>query len=186
MVLPKPSAYVICYKPTDFIRLVICRERFYSEFVGPFHDCPLKIGGIKNYINSVRLKLRFSYWCDKSIWFCRKNIVNLRQENHINQMQSLEDRIITSIAKRGRGSIISPLDYASYGDSKAVQKAFERLTVAEKLIRVARGIYCYPKIDKVLGLGVLHPTFEEIAAAIARRDQARIVQIGRASCRERV
>lgn len=93
-------------------------------------------------------------------------------------MHSIEDKIITSISKRGRGTIISPLDYAAYGDSKAVQKAFERLTAAEKLIRVARGIYCYPKIDKVLGLGVLYPTFEEIAAAIARRDKTKIVPTG--------
>ncbi len=93
-------------------------------------------------------------------------------------MQSIENRIITSISKRGRGKVISPLDYAGYGDSKAVQKAFERLTVAGKLIRVARGVYCYPKIDKVLGLGVLYPTVEEIAAAIARRDRAKIVPTG--------
>ena len=93
-------------------------------------------------------------------------------------MQSLEDRIITSISKRGRGTIVSPLDYAGYGDSKAVQKAFERLTATEKLIRVARGVYCYPKIDKVLGLGILYPTIEEVAAAIARRDKAKIVPTG--------
>ena len=93
-------------------------------------------------------------------------------------MQSLEDRIITNISKRGRGTIVSPLDYAGYGDSKAVQKAFERLTANEKLIRVARGVYCHPKIDKVLGLGILYPTIEEIAAAIARRDKAKIVPTG--------
>ena len=93
-------------------------------------------------------------------------------------MQSLENRIITNISKRGRGTIVSPLDYAGYGDSKAVQKAFERLTATEKLIRVARGVYCYPKIDKVLGLGILYPTIEEIAAAIARRDKAKIVPTG--------
>lgn len=93
-------------------------------------------------------------------------------------MLSIEYRIITSISKRGRGTIISPLDFASYGDSKAVQKAFERLIASKRLIRVARGIYCYPKIDKVLGLGILYPTFEEIAAAIAKRDKARIVPTG--------
>lgn len=37
-------------------------------------------------------------------------------------MQSIVDKIITSISKRGRGTIVSPLDYAGYGDSKAVQK----------------------------------------------------------------
>ncbi len=93
-------------------------------------------------------------------------------------MQSIENRIITSISKRGRGVIVSPLEYAGYGDSKAVQKAFERLTVTGKLIRVARGIYCYPKMDKVLGLGILYPTIEEIAAAIAKRDKAKIVPTG--------
>lgn len=112
------------------------------------------------------------------IWFCRKYIVTLRQINLEISMQSIEDRIIINISKRGRGTIVFPLDYACYGDSKAVQKAFERLTAAERLVRVARGIYCYPKIDKVLGLGVLYPTFEEIAAAIARRDKAKIVPTG--------
>ena len=41
-----------------------------------------------------------------------------------------------------------------------------------------QGIYCHPKIDKTLGLGILYPTFEEIAAAIAKRDKARIVPTG--------
>lgn len=93
-------------------------------------------------------------------------------------MESIENRIYTSLVKRGRGTVVSPLEFASYGDSKAVQKAFERLTAAGKLIRVARGIYCYPKIDKALGLGILYPTIEEIAAAIARRDKAKIVPTG--------
>ncbi len=93
-------------------------------------------------------------------------------------MESLVEKIIKSIAKRGRGTIASPLDFASYGNSKSVQKAFERLTADGRLIRVARGMYCYPKIDKSLGLGVLNPTFEEIAAAIAKRDKARIVPTG--------
>ncbi len=93
-------------------------------------------------------------------------------------MQSIEERIITNLSKRGRGTIATPLDYAGYGNSKAVQKAFERLTASGQLIRVARGIYCYPKIDKVLGLGVLYPTIEEIAAAIAQRDKCKIVPTG--------
>lgn len=29
-------------------------------------------------------------------------------------MHSLEERIITSISKRGKGTIVSPLDYAGY------------------------------------------------------------------------
>lgn len=93
-------------------------------------------------------------------------------------MQSIEHKILTSVAKCGRGKIIFPQDYASYGTPNAVHKAFGRLVASEKLLRIAQGIYCYPKIEKVLGLGILHPTFEEIAAAIARRDKARIVPTG--------
>lgn len=31
-------------------------------------------------------------------------------------MQSIEDKILTSIAKRGRGRIVFPQDFASYED----------------------------------------------------------------------
>ena len=93
-------------------------------------------------------------------------------------MQSVEKKILTNVAKRGRGTIIFPQDFASYGTPDAVHKAFGRLVASEQLIRVAQGVYCYPKIDKVLGLGILYPTIEEIAAAIARRDKAKIVPTG--------
>ena len=93
-------------------------------------------------------------------------------------MQSIENKILTSILKCGRGKIVFPQDFASCGTPNAVHKAFGRLVASGKLLRVAQGIYCYPKIDKVLGLGVLYPTFEEIATAIARRDKAKIVPTG--------
>lgn len=93
-------------------------------------------------------------------------------------MQSIEQKILTSIAKCGRGKIVFPQDFVSYGTPNAIHKAFGRLVASEKLLRVAQGIYCYPKIDRVLGLGVLYPTFEEIATAIARRDKAKIVPTG--------
>ena len=59
-----------------------------------------------------------------------------------------------------------------------MQKAIERLAEARSIIRVARGIYCYPKIDTELGLGVIYPGFEDIAQAIAKRDKAQIVPAG--------
>ena len=43
-------------------------------------------------------------------------------------------------------------------------------------MRLAHGIYLYPKTDKELG--ILFPSTEDIAAAIARRDKARIVLTG--------
>ncbi len=92
--------------------------------------------------------------------------------------QSIENIILNSIKKCGRGTVFFPSDFSKAGEKSAVLKALERMTAEGTIIRVARGIYCYPKIDKELGLGVLYPTYEEIAQAIAKRDKARIVPAG--------
>ncbi len=93
-------------------------------------------------------------------------------------MQSIDDKIITKIKKRGRGVMFSSNDFIDFGEPKSILKALERMTNSKVIIRVARGIYCYPKIDKILGLGVIYPTFEDIAQYIAKRDKARIVPTG--------
>ena len=93
-------------------------------------------------------------------------------------MQNIEDKIYSKVKKCGRGVIFSSSDFTRYGEPKSVLKSLERMTTSGTIIRVARGIYCYPKIDKVLGLGVIYPTFEEIAQYIAKRDKARIVPTG--------
>ena len=93
-------------------------------------------------------------------------------------MQSIDDKIINKIRKCGRGVIFSSSDFINFGEVKSILKSLERMTNSGIIIRVARGIYCYPKIEKVLGLGVIYPTFEEIAQYIAKRDKARIVPTG--------
>ena len=40
-------------------------------------------------------------------------------------------------------------DFVQYGSRNAVNKALERLTRKGLMLRVARGIYCYPKIEKI-------------------------------------
>ncbi|MFI3239017.1 MAG: DUF6088 family protein [Bacteroidales bacterium] len=92
--------------------------------------------------------------------------------------QSIDSNILSKIQKRGRGKILFSTDFIHYGEPKSIAKALERLTNANKIIRVARGIYCYPKIDKILGLGTIYPSLEEIAKSIARRDKAKIAPTG--------
>ena len=92
--------------------------------------------------------------------------------------QSIENIILGSVRKRGRGTVFFPSEFSRAGEKSAVLKALERMTAEGIIIRVARGIYCYPKVDNELGLGVLSPTYEEIAQAIAKRDKARIVPAG--------
>lgn len=67
-------------------------------------------------------------------------------------------------------------DFSDYGNPESVKKALLRLKEKETLFRLAHGIYLYPKTDKELGM--LFPSTEEIAKAIARRDKARIVLTG--------
>lgn len=75
-----------------------------------------------------------------------------------------------------RGSVLFVDDFLDYGNPESVKKALFRLKEEEILVRLAHGIYLYPKIDKELG--VLYPSTEEIAKAIARRDKARIIPTG--------
>lgn len=93
-------------------------------------------------------------------------------------MQSIDDKILRKVRKCGRGTIFSSADFTNLGEPKSVLKALERMANAGTIIRVARGIYCYPKIEKALGLGAIYPTFEEIAQYIAQRDKARIAPTG--------
>ena len=50
-----------------------------------------------------------------------------------------------------------------------------------KIIRIARGIYCKPKVDTEFGFGILYPSVDEVAQAIAQRDKCRIVPTGDAA-----
>ncbi len=92
--------------------------------------------------------------------------------------ESVEAKVIHKIRKCGRGNLFFPSDFVSYGEVKNVHKILERLTSEEMLLRIGRGIYYYPKIDKQLGLGVLYPTLEAVAEGIAKHDKARIVPTG--------
>ena len=92
--------------------------------------------------------------------------------------ENIGKRIVNNLKKCGRGSIFFPNSFVSYGDIKSVSKSLERLTKEAVIIRLANGIYLYPKIDKELGLGVLYPSVEEIALQVARRDKAHIAPTG--------
>lgn len=91
-------------------------------------------------------------------------------------MQSIEKQIEKSIKSKPKGTLVLPDDYVSYGASKAIQKSLERLADKQLIVRVAQGIYVRPKISKLIG--VLVPSAEEVAEAIAKRDRIRTVPTG--------
>jgi predicted transcriptional regulator of viral defense system len=88
----------------------------------------------------------------------------------------VENKIAEVLKSHQKGSVLFVDDFLDYGNSESVKKALLRLKEKEILVRLAHGIYLYPKMDKELG--VLFPSTEDIAKAIARRDKARIVPTG--------
>lgn len=92
-------------------------------------------------------------------------------------MESIEDKVIDRIKKAKRVSVFFTDDFLRFGTAKAVNKALERLTGDEELMRIARGIYTRPEKNKLLGI-TLTPSAETIAKAIGRRDRARIIPTG--------
>ncbi len=93
-------------------------------------------------------------------------------------IESIENKIFNSIKRRKNGTILFASDFSHIGNGQAINKALERLTKAQKILRLSKGIYCKPRIDTELGLGVIYPTLEEIAEAIAKRDRSRIMPTG--------
>lgn len=93
-------------------------------------------------------------------------------------IQSIDNKINTAINRKKHGSIIFASDFAEIGEQKTINKVFERITSSGKIIRIARGIYCKPKIDDKLGFGIIYPGIDDIAQAIAQRDKCRIVPSG--------
>ncbi len=80
------------------------------------------------------------------------------------------------INRLAKGSFIFITDYTGNYEYETARKVLQRLHKKNKLIRLSRGIYYLPKVDAALG--ILYPTAEEIAKAIAKRDRARIIPTG--------
>jgi hypothetical protein len=88
----------------------------------------------------------------------------------------VESKIAEAVKTYPRGSVLFVDNFLDFGNHESVKKALLRLKEKKILVRLTHGIYLYPKVDKELG--VLFPSTEEIAKAIARRDKARIVPTG--------
>jgi hypothetical protein len=91
-------------------------------------------------------------------------------------MQSAHYQIKTAIIKKRRGKIFFAQDFRLFGTGLAVRHTLSRLCQEEFIFRLSNGIYLYPKISK--RIGVVYPSIEEIAKAIAKREKARLIPTG--------
>ena len=88
-------------------------------------------------------------------------------------MESVEDKIERTVREAGPGSVWFPADFFDCGSPKAVSKALQRLVQADVLMRMERGIYCYPEESR-WGMGKLPASSEAVIQAIAKRDCFRL------------
>ncbi len=91
-------------------------------------------------------------------------------------MQSAHYQVKSEIIKKRRGKIIFADDFRSFGTGVAVRHALSRLCKEEFIVRLSNGIYLYPKISK--RIGIVYPSIEDIAKAIAKREKARLIPTG--------
>lgn len=81
---------------------------------------------------------------------------------------SVRERILAHIKRRGRRQFVFPADLVSYARPELIKDKLAKLAKDGTLLRLGYGIYYYPKVDKELG--PLFPSLQDVAAAIAKRD----------------
>lgn len=84
-------------------------------------------------------------------------------------MDSTEKRIMRIVKDGGEGKVYFPSDFFECGSDKAVSKALQRLVQADVLMRMERGLYCYPR-ESEWGMGKLPASSDEVLDAYKKRD----------------
>jgi len=85
--------------------------------------------------------------------------------------QSIDSKILARIHRRGKGAVIVPGDFVDIGSRQAVDLVLHRLARKGTIRRLARGVYDFPQVHAVLGL--LAPSVDTVARALAGRDRTR-------------
>ncbi len=89
-------------------------------------------------------------------------------------MNSVSSQIEQKISKLKKGTLIFVSDFNL--DYEITRKTLQRLTTKKMLLRISQGIYYKPLTDEKLG--IIYPSIEQLAEAIAKRDKARIIPTG--------
>jgi len=82
-------------------------------------------------------------------------------------LMSITKQLISHIKKLGRGAVFSPKDFLNIASRDLVDKTLSRLVTQGMIIRVTRGVYCYPQ--KHPAIGTISPPLDDIAKTIAKK-----------------
>lgn len=84
--------------------------------------------------------------------------------------------VLRRIRARHRGSVFTPKRFTDLGSRAAIDQALSRLQRSGQIRRLARGVYEFPKVHP--RIGVLSPSSEAVAKAMAERTGSRITVSG--------
>ena len=90
--------------------------------------------------------------------------------------KNIDSKVVSRIYGHGRGWVFTPNHFKDLGSRDAVASALKRHKQSGLIRQLARGVYDYPKIDPELGL--LEPSIDYIAQALAGRDATRLQPSG--------
>ena len=90
--------------------------------------------------------------------------------------QNIEQKVFNKMKRAKPGTLFFIEQFSELAEQAAIRKALQRLKENEKIVRVALGIYAIPKESELVGKII--PGAEEVIAAIAKKDQFRIVPTG--------
>ncbi len=89
---------------------------------------------------------------------------------------NIEKQIFIKMSRARKGKLFFPEMFGEFAENAAIRKALQRLTDKGSITRVAQGMYVIPQNSNLIGKVI--PGAEAVAAAIAKRDRARIVPTG--------
>ena len=89
-------------------------------------------------------------------------------------MQTISDKIKNKIKRGKRGKLYFISDFSKLGDKKTVSRILLQLSKSNFVVRLLRGVYYYPIINKKFGM--MFCSWEDIAKEIAKRKNMRLAK----------
>jgi len=91
-------------------------------------------------------------------------------------VQSIDSKLLSRVYGQGRGWVFTPNHFQGIGSRDAIASALKRHKKAGTIRQLTFGLYDYPRQHASLGL--LNPTADAVAKALAGRDAARLQPSG--------
>ena len=88
---------------------------------------------------------------------------------------SATNLIREQIERKAPGEVFLLKDFSELGSENVVKKTLSRLCLFGKITRLGKGIYCITQTDSIFGFGMIYPSQEQIAQAVARAEGVSII-----------